>query len=574
MPVPVGGRVRSPCGTTAARCTIPSTTTTGSPAGCTGSRSPATPPSMSPTEPADSTPVLTGGRGPHRMPGVPPETVAPAATAASCSSATPSVTTSPPTSRTGRGRGGARARVPPPRRALDRRCATTTRPPHLGVLLDNTAEYLFWLGAAALDAVGDRRDQRHLPRRRARAARRLHRLPGLVTSDTYADLLADAPSHVPADRVLHTGTDAYAQQLAARRSGRLEHAPAEPDDLYLLIFTSGSTGFPKAVRCTQGRFARTGVHVKTVAELGPGQGGVRAAPVLPLELAVHRAWRARCRPRCRSATRARFSASNTMPDIRRDGRHDARLHRQGPQLHPRGAARARRRHVAGDVRVRQRGVGGRHPRVLARASTARCATATAPPRGSSSSVATRRCRRARSAPPTTTSACTTPRPAQECPRAEFDAAGRLANTDAAVGEIVNTEPGDTFEGYYRNEEANVSKVRDGIYWSGDLAYRDADGWFFFAGRSNEWLRVDGENFAAAPVERIVLRAAGRAFGRGVRGARRPGRRPGDGGGRGRRPDDLRPRTPSTSSCRRSPTSDPSGCRASCASRPSCRSWRA
>ena len=96
----------------------------------------------------------------------------------------------------------------------------------------------------------------------------------------------------------------------------------------------------------------------------------------------------------------------------------------------------------------------------------------------------------------------------ECPRAELDSAGRLANADAAVGEIVNTAPGDSFEGYYRNEEANVSKVRDGIYWSGDLAYRDAEGWFFFAGRSNEWLRVDGENFAAAPVERIVLRAPG------------------------------------------------------------------
>ncbi len=75
----------------------------------------------------------------------------------------------------------------------------------------------------------------------------------------------------------------------------------------------------------------------------------------------------------------------------------------------------------------------------------------------------------------------------------------------AVGEIVHTSPTDTFEGYYRNEEARASKVRGGIYWSGDLAYRDADGWFFFAGRSNEWLRVDGENFAAAPVERIALR---------------------------------------------------------------------
>ena len=94
---------------------------------------------------------------------------------------------------------------------------------------------------------------------------------------------------------------------------------------------------------------------------------------------------------------------------------------------------------------------------------------------------------------------------EECPSARFDAEGRLVNTEDAVGEMVNTEPGDGFEGYYHNEEARASKVRHGVYWSGDLAYRDDDGWFYFAGRSNEWLRVDGENFAAAPVERIVLR---------------------------------------------------------------------
>jgi fatty-acyl-CoA synthase len=44
-----------------------------------------------------------------------------------------------------------------------------------------------------------------------------------------------------------------------------------------------------------------------------------------------------------------------------------------------------------------------------------------------------------------------------------------------------------------------------MYWSGDLAYRDADGWVFFAGRTADWLRVDGENLAAAPIERILLR---------------------------------------------------------------------
>src|SRR5206468_7275046 len=86
-----------------------------------------------------------------------------------------------------------------------------------------------------------------------------------------------------------------------------------------------------------------------------------------------------------------------------------------------------------------------------------------------------------------------------------DADGRPTNLDEAVGEIVETAPTNTFEGYYRNESATSERFRGGWYWSGDLAYRDDDGWLYFAGRSNEWLRVDGENFAAAPVEAIIAR---------------------------------------------------------------------
>ncbi|MGV0661102.1 AMP-binding enzyme, partial [Mycolicibacterium pulveris] len=43
------------------------------------------------------------------------------------------------------------------------------------------------------------------------------------------------------------------------------------------------------------------------------------------------------------------------------------------------------------------------------------------------------------------------------------------------------------------------------YWSGDLAYRDADGWIYLAGRTADWMRVDGENMTTAPIERILLR---------------------------------------------------------------------
>ena len=60
-----------------------------------------------------------------------------------------------------------------------------------------------------------------------------------------------------------------------------------------------------------------------------------------------------------------------------------------------------------------------------------------------------------------------------------------------------------FEGYWHNDEAELARLRNGWYWTGDLAYRDEAGFFYFAGRSDDWLRVDGENFVAPPVARIM-----------------------------------------------------------------------
>ncbi|MBW0014404.1 fatty-acid--CoA ligase FadD1 [Mycobacterium sp.] len=93
----------------------------------------------------------------------------------------------------------------------------------------------------------------------------------------------------------------------------------------------------------------------------------------------------------------------------------------------------------------------------------------------------------------------------ECAVARFDANGALANADEAVGELVNTAGSGFFTGYYNDPEANAERMRHGMYWSGDLAYRDADGWIYLAGRTADWMRVDGENMAAAPIERILLR---------------------------------------------------------------------
>ena len=70
---------------------------------------------------------------------------------------------------------------------------------------------------------------------------------------------------------------------------------------------------------------------------------------------------------------------------------------------------------------------------------------------------------------------------------------------------MNTYGQGGFSGYYDDPEATSQRMRHGMYWSGDLAYRDAAGWIYLAGRTADWMRVDGENMAAAPIERILTR---------------------------------------------------------------------
>ena len=83
----------------------------------------------------------------------------------------------------------------------------------------------------------------------------------------------------------------------------------------------------------------------------------------------------------------------------------------------------------------------------------------------------------------------------------------MLNATEAIGEIVGRNALGRFEGYYRNPAATEQRSRKGWYWSGDLGYRDEAGVFYFAGRTMDWLRVDGENFAAAPLERLFGRFA-------------------------------------------------------------------
>jgi fatty-acyl-CoA synthase len=376
------------------------------------------------------------------------------------------------------------------------------RPPHIGVLLDNVPDYVFWLAAAALSGGvvaginstyrGDQLGQlvRHTD------------CQVLVASSDFAPLLDGVDTGVARDRVLVVDEPGYAEALARMPDSGSWPGPAE-DDLFLLIFTSGSTGLPKAVRCTQGRLGRTGAHVAKVAELGPGDVVYSPLPFFHSS-SLFTGWSATLTAGIPISTRPKFSASGTLPDVRRFGA--TMLTYTGKVLNyiaatpeqPDDADNPLRFAFGNEASLRDIREFARRFDCTVRDSY-----------GATEGIII--IRRDPSMPENAlgTSEPTVkvldPDTGAECPPVEFGPDGRPTNLDHAVGEIVETAPTAGFEGYYKNEHATQERFRDGWYWSGDLAYRDADGWLYFAGRSNEWLRVDGENFAAAPVEAIISR---------------------------------------------------------------------
>jgi fatty-acyl-CoA synthase len=95
----------------------------------------------------------------------------------------------------------------------------------------------------------------------------------------------------------------------------------------------------------------------------------------------------------------------------------------------------------------------------------------------------------------------------ECAPAAIGPDGKLLNYEQCVGEICRVAA-DTglFQGYFDNPHANNEKFRDGVYHSGDLGHillKDGKRFLFFDGRTDDWIRKDGENFSAGQVGRLV-----------------------------------------------------------------------
>ena len=75
--------------------------------------------------------------------------------------------------------------------------------------------------------------------------------------------------------------------------------------------------------------------------------------------------------------------------------------------------------------------------------------------------------------------------------------------DGSVGEIIVQSPG-LMEGYLDDPEAKAQTLREGWLWTGDLAYRDAAGFYFLVGRRTLRINVGGFKVAPEEVEMVLM----------------------------------------------------------------------
>ncbi|GAB2843520.1 AMP-binding protein [Actinocorallia aurea] len=378
------------------------------------------------------------------------------------------------------------------------------RPPHVGLLLDNVPDYVFWAAAAGMSGavlvgINSSRSATEL----AHDIR--HADVDLVITEARLRHLVDGQDHgVPAEHVHDVDRQEYQAVLGPFRGSPLPDARPAPEDLFALMYSSGSTGAPKAVILSQGRLARLTPVLTGRIELTRASTTYLCMPLFHGNSLMMNLVPAMATGATVGMVR-KFSASRFSSDVHRF--EATYVNYVGRALsyvlaHPEDP-----RDRAGTLRLAF-GTEASDADVARFSERFGCRVL----EGYGLSEGVFRLNRTSDTPPGSLGLpaggldvrVLNEETGEECPRAAFDATGRLTNGEA-VGQMVAMGAAHTFEGYYKNTAARADRVRGDDFWSGDLAYRDAAGYFYFAGRSSDWLRVDSENFAAAQVERVILR---------------------------------------------------------------------
>ena len=407
------------------------------------------------------------------------------------------------------------------------------RPGHVAMLLENHLELLALFGGCAYSG---------LTLFGVNTGLRGEVLAGVVNQSRARLLVVDERLWPEAERflgdlktvprenvlVLRTQGGDVAEELdlvarvAAEVGEKSLDAPAvapQPTDNLMVIYTSGTTGLPKGINNNQMKLCMTGIGVSTNLGLGRDDVGYTCMPLFHSNAMfvglMPAFWVGGA-----VAMRERFSASQFVPDVLRYG--VTFWNYVGEPVHYVLSHLAKQ--YGGDV-DRIRAEVTNHPRNRFRYAVGNGA---APPDidrfmdwmgledmfelygSTEAAISTFR----RKGDPRGSVGLVLDdavkildEKGKECEPAQLGADGQILNYELCVGEICRVAA-DTglFQGYFDNPKANSDKVRDGVYHSGDLGHilvRDGQRFLFFDGRTDDWIRKDGENFSALQVARLL-----------------------------------------------------------------------
>ncbi len=89
----------------------------------------------------------------------------------------------------------------------------------------------------------------------------------------------------------------------------------------------------------------------------------------------------------------------------------------------------------------------------------------------------------------------------------INASGQLAE-NGEEGEICidisEGSPVGLFRGYYNNDEATRAVMHDGLYHTGDTAWRDEDGYYWFVGRTDDLIKSSGYRIGPFEIESVLM----------------------------------------------------------------------
>ncbi|NYG59930.1 fatty-acyl-CoA synthase [Nocardioides daedukensis] len=381
------------------------------------------------------------------------------------------------------------------------------KPFHIGVLLENHPEFIFWLGAGALAGativgINSTRSGEYLEQEVR------HTELQLVVTDAAGEQLLDGLDiGVAPERFLRIDDTTYDAQVAAHRVEPTRKPEIDASTQLLLLFTSGTTGASKAARVGQGRLVGLGYQNTAKYDITRKDISYCSMPLFHGN-AVMGLWAPTLTVGGTVALTRKFSASRFIDECRayratyftyvgkaigyvlgtpaRDDDADTHLtHGFGTEASPEDRSRFKERFGATLLESYGSSEGAGMVALDPDAPTS-----------------------ALGRPAHDGVRIVNPETREQCAVAELDEHGRVLNAEVAVGEMVNTTGAAAFEGYWKNPEADAERVRHGWFWTGDLGFIDKDGLIYFAGRSGDWIRVDSENISALLTERVLRRHEG------------------------------------------------------------------